>query len=396
MLASLLLFLIAYVSSAPVLLYEFKYVDYDWISPAQKQAYIESGQYIKENNVITGLKWYEGEFYLTVPRWRRGVPSTLNKLVVKDDQILLQPYPSWEMQKIGIGPSLQYVQSMEIDKRGWMWILDVGRLNILDDEKYVTPGQPKLVIWDMNQNCLIQEYEFPPEVLSPTNSFANDIVVDQKGGWAYISDTWDNGGIIIYNYFENRAVRFDHESLHGNPNNVVTIDGVTYTNIQSPSDGIALTPTHLYWCAVSTPGLYSIETPKLNLYYSVGADPSRFVTKIGDKNGLADGLTTDSSDPPALYYGDFVNGAVCKWTTGTRFSSTVAVASDSKTMQWPDTFAWAKSNLLFTSNRLQRYFVKTMDFNEVNFRIWSVGTNTSSYINGTGFFPALPPAGECL
>jgi hypothetical protein len=42
--------------------------------------------------------------------------------------------------------------------------------------------------------------------------------------------------------------------------------------------------------------------------------------------------------------------------------------ADSKTMQWPDTFAWAKSNLLFTSNRLQRYFVKTMDFNEVNFR----------------------------
>jgi hypothetical protein len=126
--------------------------------------------------------------------------------------------------------------------------------------------------------------------------------------------TRDNGGIIIYNYFENRAVRFDHESLHGNPNNVVTIDGVTYTNIQSPSgklsppilcfphpflqDGIALTPTHLYWCAVSTPGLYSIETPKLNLYYSVGADPSRFVTKIGDKNGLADGLTTDRYQNP--------------------------------------------------------------------------------------------------
>jgi hypothetical protein len=58
MLASLLLFLIAYVSSAPVLLYEFKYVDYDWISPAQKQAYIESGQYIKENNVITGSAFW--------------------------------------------------------------------------------------------------------------------------------------------------------------------------------------------------------------------------------------------------------------------------------------------------------------------------------------------------
>jgi hypothetical protein len=33
--------------------------------------------------------------------------------------------------------ALQYVQSMEIDSRGWMWILDVGRRNILDDDNVV-------------------------------------------------------------------------------------------------------------------------------------------------------------------------------------------------------------------------------------------------------------------
>lgn len=35
------------------------------------------------------------------------------------------------MQEIGNASALQFVQSMEIDSRGWMWIIDVGRLNIL-------------------------------------------------------------------------------------------------------------------------------------------------------------------------------------------------------------------------------------------------------------------------
>ena len=46
--------------------------------------------------------------------------------------VVLQPFPDWEMQEIGNPSALQYVQSMEIDLSGKMWIVDVGRLNILE------------------------------------------------------------------------------------------------------------------------------------------------------------------------------------------------------------------------------------------------------------------------
>ena len=79
---------------------------------------------INEFNVITGIKYYNGETYVTVPRWFPGVPSTLNK--VDKSTGLLQPWPSCAWQEVGNPFALQYVQSMEIDSYGRMWIIDAS------------------------------------------------------------------------------------------------------------------------------------------------------------------------------------------------------------------------------------------------------------------------------
>jgi hypothetical protein len=54
---------------------------------------------------------------------------------------------------------------------------------------FKVPGPPKLLIWDINANCTLREFIFPPNVLSWNGSFANDIVVDETRGFAYISNT---------------------------------------------------------------------------------------------------------------------------------------------------------------------------------------------------------------
>lgn len=104
-----------------------------------------------------------------------------------------------------------------------------------------------------------------------------------------------NGGIVVYSFNDNEAWRFDHESLGGDPNNVVIINGVTYSNIVSPSDGIALSKDTrtLYYCSISKRIMYSIPTFALRDKYMSNEDVGKYVREIGEKHGFADGLTTD-------------------------------------------------------------------------------------------------------
>jgi hypothetical protein len=76
----------------------------------------------------------------------------------------------------------------KIDSRGWMWMLDVGRLNIVGGP--VVNLQPKLVVYDLNAGCIVRTHLFPDNVFPANNSFANDIVVDEERGLAYMTDTW--------------------------------------------------------------------------------------------------------------------------------------------------------------------------------------------------------------
>ena len=90
-----------------------------------------------------------------------GVPSTLNKIVKSPDgAAILQPYPSSSASL----PPLIYVQSIEVDPTGLMWILEVGRVRYDDGSGVITSGVPSLILWDIMHEVLIDRYDFPDNV----------------------------------------------------------------------------------------------------------------------------------------------------------------------------------------------------------------------------------------
>ncbi|PVD21463.1 hypothetical protein C0Q70_19636 [Pomacea canaliculata] len=228
--------------------YRWVSVDYDWPNATTKTDYITNNLFILENNIIAGIKVYRDEVYVTVPRWRRGIPSSLNRVVTRGDKHLLQPYPSWAMHRLGDCSVLQYVQSMEIDPNtGYMYILDNGRINIFENSSTnVCP--PKLLIWNMQKNAEVHRYVFPADVADPTSCFLNDIVLDYVDGhvaFAYITDVLE-AKLYVYDYNKDESYVFKDPSMQP----------------ESPGgyavDGIAMSPTFdfVYFCPITGRGLY--------------------------------------------------------------------------------------------------------------------------------------------
>lgn len=131
----LLVFVVCGVSYGPVKTL------FEWNELSWHRSSLPPGlEYNASNCCPTGIKVYKGVYYVTVPRWKPGVPSTLN--VIDPETQTLIPFPSFDANSLD-GGWLTYVQSMEIDSRGWMWILDVGRLNIYGGAPVVNL-QPKV------------------------------------------------------------------------------------------------------------------------------------------------------------------------------------------------------------------------------------------------------------
>jgi hypothetical protein len=59
------------------LIYGWKQVDFKFPSDQTRNRLVNNKEFIPENNVITGIKVQGQRIYLTVPRWRPGVPATL-------------------------------------------------------------------------------------------------------------------------------------------------------------------------------------------------------------------------------------------------------------------------------------------------------------------------------
>lgn len=144
--------------------YQWNIIEYEWPNDTVKQQGIADGTYIPENSAVNGIKVYKGKVYVTVPRLKPGVPSTLNVIVKSSTatnptsmDYVLRPFPNWDMQKVGNCEALQGVQSMEIDPHtGYMWIVDTGkRIQIPNEFQHQCITKPPVFTILLILHCFI-------------------------------------------------------------------------------------------------------------------------------------------------------------------------------------------------------------------------------------------------
>jgi sugar lactone lactonase YvrE len=364
----------------------------DWIFPdkAMREAFYASEHW--KGAMAAGFKIDgNGNFYLSVPRWKPGIPATINKIEIVDGKPMLAAYPSWEMNTIGDARALQSVLGWEIDELNRAWFLDQGHI----EGKPSLDGAQKLVCWDLTSNKLVASIKIPDEIASYKASFLNDVVVDNKNGFAYIADSGIytdplQGGLIVYNMRSKRLRRMlhQHTSTQDKPDYWFEIAGKpiwTKTPMRTGADGIALSADRktLYWCALTARNLYALDTTLLQDTTTPHKAIEAAVVDLGDKGTNTDGLGADNRG--FIYYTMLEGRGIGIFDPATkRFRPFVT----DERMVWVDGMTFDNhGSLIFNNNRLHELFDKDrgneLDWNNpYNQIIWKayLGDDVKSYL----------------
>lgn len=381
--------------------FQWKTIDIIWPSEEIRTRVYDRNEFIPANNAIAGVKFWKGKMYLTIPRWKEGVPVTLASTwshpVNRSYSPSLSPYPNWDMQTVGDCKAFQFIQSMEIDLKGRMWILDTGRTETMSTEpKARCP--PRLVIIDLEKDGeILRSFEFPSDVTPADSSYLNDIVVDYSdGGYAYITDSSKiNPGIIVFSLRENKSWKIIHDSMKAQTEAIQFMVGAERLRYPVHVDGIALSPVdapvqQLYYSPLSSFHLYSVPTAVLK---NNTKNIDNYVRELGRKSSQTDGMMMSSTG--VLYFGLLADDAVAMWDTKLFPSFTTGqriISRDHSRMRWPDTFAFDESGDLWcVTNELQNYMNNKVDTSQPNYRLIRIHTNSKSYqYHESGAAPEQP------
>lgn len=400
-LALLALLAVANCQESFKVIFQWNTIDVVWPSEEAREAALQKHQYIAANNPIAGIKLWKGRLYLTVPRWKEGVPVTLGVISAtpqnRNHAPKLEAFPSWAMQKVGDCSAFQFVQSMEIDPMGRMWVLDTGRT----ETQTLTPKArcpPRLVILDLENNGeVLRSYNFPEDVTPADSSYLNDIVLDhEEGGLAYITDNGQRDpGIIVYSLANNTSWKIRHESMKAESEAVTFMVAKSHVINPVNVDGIALSPAssrerYVYYTPLSSFHLYALPTAVLRNRSNV----DNHVRDLGRKNSQTDGMVMSAAG--VLYFGLLADDAVAIWDTKGSISSFTnsqrVISRDHQLMQWPDTFAFDEDGYLWcVTNSLQNFLNNRVDVNVPNYRVIRIRIGSKNYqYYEDGSAPNLP------
>lgn len=139
-------------------------------------------QYRPENVVPTGIEVGWDKIFVSVPRLRAGVPSTLNYIprnLPLESSPQLQAYPSWDWHSAGKGDlncsKLISVYRSRIDRCNRLWVVDSGIMTSIDD--FMPVCMPKIMVFDLQTDQLVRQFTFPREVIFFLDSISISIIL---------------------------------------------------------------------------------------------------------------------------------------------------------------------------------------------------------------------------
>lgn len=225
----------------------------------------------------------------------------------------LTPFPdeSWNVFKPDEDGAHQWisVQALWVDEQDHLWALD-SSLPSVDQSRQ----PPKLVEFDLATRKVVRQFDYG-NVVTPKDSI-NDIRIDLKHGYAYISNAGNAGGVVVTNLKsgESRLLLAGDRSSVADPDQHLMFgdriarkpDGGV---LVLQTDGIAISPDRewLYYRPLTDHHYWRIPTAALIDTSLSAQDLSQRVQSLG-QGALTGGLIMSGAG--VLYGGDLENRTV--------------------------------------------------------------------------------------
>lgn len=279
-----------------------------------------------------------GRLFTSYPLWTPSIYKYALVEVLPGNQV--KPYPDAAMNSWKPGESGKNkwvcVQAPYIDDQDVMWVIDPAAPKL--DKVY--QNSHKLVKINLSTNKVERTYTF--EGVADEHSYLNDVRVDTKRQFAYITNS-GTGGIVVVDLKSGKArqVLQNHYSVHTDEDFKFIIDGKEMAQDGQPvkfdSDGIALSPDGnlLYYKPLTDTKLYRIKTEFLRNDTLPGQKLKGYVEDLG-KYAVTDGMEFDKKGN--LYLGDPQHSSIIKITPDLK--ATTLVQDDR--LIWPDSYSLSK------------------------------------------------------
>ncbi|KAM3962606.1 protein yellow-like [Aphomia sociella] len=366
--------------------FEWNQLDYQYPTPEARQQAIDSKSFIPKNNIPMGLEIFEDKLFITVPRWRNGVPSSLNYVNLKDNTTTspkLMPYPSWAAHATGQDqkpPEIISPFRIRADRCSRLWVLDNGKIGNL--ESNTTKYAPAIIIYDLKTDNLIRKYVFPNDQVKQDSGFANIAIEDSdcQKTYAYAGDV-GKAGIVVYSWDKNESWRISHHFFYPDPLacdfnvkglNFNWTDAIFGMGISGPNpDGYST----LYFHPMASYNEFKVSTEYLR-NQSIAESSFDAFQLLGSRGPNSQSSVSFVDPKTGVLFYSLVNlNAVACWKTSNKeylMKNQGRIYMNDETMVYPtDIKVDYNDNLWILSNKLPIWMYSELNTNEVNFRVFS-------------------------
>ncbi|XP_066995354.2 protein yellow [Anabrus simplex] len=372
------------VESAQKLLERFNWraMDFAYPDEGSRLRAMRTGEFIPENNLPVGIEIWGDKLFISVPRWRQGIPSSLNYISLTashSESPRLTPYPDWNTNREENCQGITTTYRMKADACNRLWVLNTGTVGIGNTTEQVCPYS--ILVFDLTTDKLIRRYQLRPEDTNSNTFIANinvDIGNSCEDTFAYASDELGYG-LIVYSWELNTSWRVEHPYFFPDPlKGDYNIAGLNFQWGSEGIFGLSLSPIQsdgyrtLFFHPLSSNREFAVST-KILRNRELALDSYHEFTVLPERGPNTHVTASFMDDDGIMYYNLIDQNAIGCWNSKYPYLPQFQglIDKDDVGLVFPsDVKVDVNRNLWVMSDRMPVFLEAELDFNDINFRIY--------------------------